>query len=268
MLRFGKPAAPAIATVGAGKRVWAIGDIHGCADLLQALLAQVFAMQSILAPARIVFLGDYVDRGPGSRDVIETLIELKTFANVEASFIRGNHDYMMQEFLRQPQVGQAWLAMGAGPALLSYGVEPPRNPASPSQWRETWARFNDTVPQSHRDFLAALEPSVQEGDYFFTHAGVRPGKSIARQKPTDLMWIRNAFLNDKRRLDKIVVHGHTVTSAPHSDHRRVGVDTGAYASGELTAVCIDAAERHFLQVRRTAPDRIVPVWDVPATALS
>ena len=251
-----------------GEPVWAIGDVHGCADLLHALLAQIFAMASMQSPTRIIFLGDYVDRGPGSREVLDLLIELQSLERVRPSFIRGNHDFMMQEFLRKPEVGPAWVNMGAGTTLTSYGIAPPALSLSPHAWRDTQARFAEAVPERHRVFLDRLEPSVVEGEYFFTHAGVRPGKPINRQRPSDLMWIRSVFLDDKRRLGKMVVHGHTVTSDPHEDHRRIGLDTGAYASGRLTAVCIEGTRRRFLQVRRTAPGRILPFWDVTSSAVA
>ena len=247
--------------------VWAVGDIHGCADLLKALLVQIFAMASMDRPTRIIFLGDYVDRGPDARAVLDLLIELQSLERVQPTFIRGNHDFMMQEFLLKPEIGPAWIGMGAGPTLASYGVAPPALSVSPQAWRDTQARFADAVPQRHREFLDSLEPSAVEGGYFFTHAGVRPGKPIDRQRASDLMWIRSAFLDDKRRLGKTVVHGHTVTTDPHEDHRRIGLDTGAYASGKLTAVCIEGASRRFLQVRRTEPGRIVPFWDVGSSVL-
>ena len=268
MLRFGGGDLPTAASVGAGRRVWAIGDIHGCADLLRALLTQILAMESLFTPPRLVFLGDYVDRGPSSRDVLDLLVSLKESSRLSPAFVRGNHDFMMQEFLLKPEIGPAWIGMGAGPTLASYGVAPPALSVSPQAWRDTQARFADAVPQRHREFLDSLEPSAVEGGYFFTHAGVRPGKPIDRQRASDLMWIRSAFLDDKRRLGKTVVHGHTVTTDPHEDHRRIGLDTGAYASGKLTAVCIEGASRRFLQVKRTGPSSIVPFWDVSSSALA
>jgi serine/threonine protein phosphatase 1 len=262
MLGFGKAKAGQRASVGEGRRVWAVGDVHGCIDLLQALVTQILVMQSMLQPARIIFLGDYVDRGPSSRAVLDFLSDFQMRQAISASFIRGNHDHMMMEFLSKPEAGPSWKAIGGASTLSSYGVTPPPDHASPAVWKLVWAQFKAAVPLAHRIFLESLSSSLEEGDYFFTHAGIVPGKSLDRQNPKDLMWIRNRFLQDQRVASKIVVHGHTPAAMPHSDHRRIGVDTGAYASGELTAVCLDGPERRFLQVRRLAPDRIVPVWDV------
>lgn len=229
--------------------LWAIGDIHGCLDLLQRLIEHVQARGSD-QPPRVIFLGDYVDRGPHSRGVLDALVNLEGSSRIRAEFIRGNHDHVMQNFLADPQAGPAWQGMGADATLASYGVSPPPPGASPEVWAEAQARFVSRVPSAHVGFLARLKPSVQSGDYFFTHAGVRPGRPLAKQKLTDLMWVRNVFLEDRRPLEKVVVHGHTPTADPYSDHRRVGVDTGAYASGVLTALYLEDKVRQFAQAFR------------------
>jgi len=265
MLNFLRPTRPEPMSTDSTGPIWAVGDVHGCADLLQALLAQVLS-EHTGKPVRIVFLGDYVDRGPASREVLDLLIALESLGRVRPTFIRGNHDFMMQEFLRKPEIGPAWLEMGAAATLRSYGVEPPGLSVSPQAWRDAHQRFLRAVPRRHSGFLDRLEPSLTEGDYFFTHAGVRPGRSLDRQRSSDLMWIRTVFLDDPQPLPKMVVHGHTVTPAPYADHRRIGLDTGAYASGTLTALRVEGATRRFLQVRRTPDQRIETLRDVPSRA--
>lgn len=261
MLSRPKAAAPDEPSIGDDGPVWAIGDLHGCLDLTQAMLAEIGRHEGEDARPRVVFLGDYVDRGPASREVLDLLIGLRDEAQVRPTFIRGNHDFMMQAFLRGPDAGPAWLAMGAEATLRSYNVQPPLT-ASPSQWRSVQAAFAHSVPEAHVAFLETLQHAAVQGDYIFTHAGLRPGRALAKQKPTDLMWIRQDFLKDTRRLEKVVVHGHTVTAAPFRDHRRIGVDTGAYASGVLTAVRFEGVERRFVQVQRGARGRIKAAWDV------
>jgi len=252
--------------------VWAIGDVHGCDALLKALLAVIDSMRVEEAAARVILLGDYVDRGPRSREVMDLLIAVQGDDRFDATFIRGNHDHMMLSFLDEARFGPGWVTMEAAVTLQSYGVRPCISDAPGSVWREVQAQFQDAVPEAHVAFLRGLEPSVGIDDYFFTHAGVRPGRSLDKQRPEDLMWIRNRFLEDKRRLSKVIVHGHTPTSAPHSDARRIGVDTGAYSSGVLTAVRLSGADRRFLQVRGPVPGAdveagetaITAVWDAPS----
>lgn len=242
-----------------------MGDIHGCIDLLEALIEAIRGMQTASQPPRLVFLGDYVDRGPESRRVLDVLAALPDDDTV---FLRGNHDHMMLEFLRRPDAGPAWKAIGGDTTLTSYGVKSPAVPDSKSGWEDTWARFNSAVPETHRQFLQSSRFATECGDYFFAHAGVRPGRALGRQHESDLMWIRNAFLLDTRSMEKVIVHGHTPAALPFSDHRRVGVDTGAYASGTLTAVRLQGEDRRFLQVRRTPESTIVPVWDVPPASVA
>ncbi len=262
-LRRPKPTRPS-AVEGA---VWAIGDIHGCHDLLAALIKEIRGTDPAGDATRIIFLGDYVDRGPGSKQVLDLLIALGQAADVEAVFIRGNHEQMMVSFVDDPKAGPAWVGMGGGETLASYSVQTPPLGASASAWRDVRDRFVAALPETHLAFLKALQPSVEIGDYFFTHAGVRPNRPLDQQKITDLMWIRDAFLEDNRVLSKVIVHGHTPAASPFSDARRVGVDTGAYASGVLTATLLEGEDRKFLQVRRGELKRGVPTttttWATP-----
>jgi serine/threonine protein phosphatase 1 len=261
------PAPPPLASAAVSpERLWAIGDIHGCADLLTALLDHIDQTRPPRQPLNLVFLGDYVDRGPDSSLVVEALIRLRHRSGVCAQFIRGNHDDMLIKFLLDPAAGPAWGVMGGTTTLASYGVRPPVDNRSAEAWTVACRALRRRMPYRHLEFLAGLRPFVIAGDYFLTHAGVRPDRPLAEQTSVDLMWIRQAFLNDPRGLERVIVHGHTPTEEPFSDYRRVGVDTGAYATGVLTAVLLDGAKRSFLQARRQPGGAIGVVTQTAAGA--
>jgi serine/threonine protein phosphatase 1 len=231
----------------ADRRIVAIGDVHGCDDLLAALLdAALEPVEAI--PPLLVFLGDYVDRGSGSRRVIEMLIDVRDHYP-DACFLMGNHEEAMLRFLAEPVQGASWLEFGGRETLTSYNVASPRD-RSDEALVETQAAFQAALPARHLDFLAGLENTVEIGDFFFVHAGVRPDVELDAQSGRDLRWIRDTFLKDARPLAKVIVHGHTPAEAPYIDHRRVGVDTGAYATGVLTALEVLDDARGFLQARR------------------
>lgn len=238
-----------------GRRVFAIGDIHGCDDLLQSLIDTLIDhSRSDPEPPLFVFLGDYVDRGPATRQVIERLIRL-TEGGHRARFLCGNHEEAMLKFLTDVESGLAWPGYGGVATLRSYGVTPPKDETSLDGWRKAQKQFKDALPASHRRFFWSLEDSVVLGDYVFVHAGVDPDMPLARQAVRDLRWMREPFLSDTRRLEKVVVHGHTPTSHPHRDHRRIGVDSWAYKNGVLTAVELSGENQSFWQARR-GPDGI------------
>lgn len=241
------PAAPQ------GRAVWAVGDVHGRADLLNPLVGAIIedARRTGL-PTTLVMLGDYVDRGPDSRGVIETLCALDADAALELVALRGNHDDRMHAFLRDPTLGPAWCDFGGREALASYGVAAPARRLDPEAWAETSAALGQAMPDAHRRLLADLRLSATSGDYFFAHAGARPGVPLEAQSADDLMWIRDAFLEDPRVFDKVVVHGHTPVDTPHLDHRRINLDTGAYATGVLSAVRLEGVTRSLLQARALA----------------
>ena len=230
---------------GAGA-VYAIGDIHGRADLLEPLLAEILR-ESTGRPATVVALGDYVDRGPDSRAVVDLLLDLSADPHVGTRFLRGNHDQVLLDFLGDHGLGPYWRQVGGGETLFSYGVEPPATRKHMERWLEAQVRFADALPRQHLDFFRALEPSFTWGDYFFTHAGARPGAPLGEQTEKDLMWIRQPFLEDEERFEKIVVHGHTPSGSPYADHRRIGLDTGAYTTGILTACRFDGSGRLLMQ---------------------
>jgi serine/threonine protein phosphatase 1 len=230
--------------------VWSIGDIHGRADLLRVLLAAILddLRKSRCARKVIVFLGDYVDRGPDSREVLDLLCRLEG-RGIETHFLRGNHEERMEAVLGDPALAPGWCDYGGRETLRSYGVSPPQARGDEAGWAEAVEQLNQNLPEAHRWFLTEQASSVVIGDFFFAHAGARPGVPLDQQSVHDLMWIRRDFLDDAKPFEQIVVHGHTPTEAVHSDARRIGLDTGAYATGVLTALRLEGADRRLLQTR-------------------
>ena len=229
-----------------GQRIYAVGDIHGRLDLLEDLLGRI-DRDSAGAARRLVFLGDYVDRGPDSRGVLERLAALAA-AEPTAVFLKGNHEAAMLDFLDAPADGDAWLSWGGAETLESYGIAP-RLTAPPEALAEDLRR---ALPPAHGAFLRSLRLSFTAGDYFFVHAGVRPGAALADQKEEDLLWIRDAFHGAKPedRPAETIVHGHHPTRKPVDEGWRIGVDTGAVWTGVLSAAVLEGAERRFLSTDR------------------
>lgn len=216
-----------------GLRIYAIGDIHGRSDLLQQLFTVIDVDLANAKPERAihVFLGDYVDRGPDSRGVLDLLIERSLFH--ETVFLKGNHEAFLMEVLREPTKLADWRQYGGLLTLMSYGVRPTMNPNSENQLTLIQA-LADAMPDEHLEFLQGLQPSFTCGDFFFVHAGVRPGVPLAQQREDDLLWIRDEFLNSEQDFGKYIVHGHTPVSVPDIRRNRANIDTGAYATGNLT----------------------------------
>lgn len=233
-----------------GKRVYAVGDIHGRLDLLDRMLAAITSDASRIAMRNVlIFLGDYVDRGPDSKGVIERLCSLNV-PDWEIIFLRGNHDQTVLDFLSDAMLYRSWRVFGAAETLLSYGIYPPRFDDDDA-YEDVRQRFSAVLPSAHRQFFESLKDHYAVGGYYFAHAGVRPGVSLDRQVPEDLLWIRDVFLGSDIPLKKVVVHGHTPQQAPTRNTYRIGVDTGAYATGCLSAAVLEAAECRFLSVRDT-----------------
>lgn len=229
--------------------IWAVGDIHGRSDLadrlIQAIRADLYA-----AEARrkvVIFLGDSIDRGLDSRGVLNQLINLAADPGLEVRFVRGNHEERMEAFLRDPRAGPSWYDCGGRDTLASYGVTPPPIDADAQAWAEASRALGEALPEPHHDLLASQEMSVSIGDYFFAHAGARPGVALPVQSPEDLLWIRQPFLDHAGLFEQVVVHGHTPAEAVHSDVRRIGIDTGAYATNVLSAVRLSGEARLLLQ---------------------
>ncbi|MCG8441419.1 MAG: serine/threonine protein phosphatase [Caulobacterales bacterium] len=249
---------PRVASAPRDTVIYAVGDVHGCDALLSRMLSDIVADAETLAGTPdgaglsrrvLVFLGDYVDRGPSSRKVIDRLMrELPT--GFEARFLKGNHEDAMLQFLSgDTDMGPRWREFGGLDTLASYGVDLQRGPSNAIDWDATRFLFEQNVPAEHRAFLENLESMAVLGDYVFVHAGVRPGVLLRDQREHDVMWIRDDFLYDDGPLEKVVVHGHTAQNAPFWSDRRIGVDTGAYSSGVLTSVRLFGETVEFLQTQ-------------------
>ena len=238
--------APAAASVPAGERVYAVGDIHGRLDLLDNLLAQIDADDAARPPARttIVFLGDLVDRGPESKGVVQRLLDLSRKGR-DCRFLKGNHEEVFVEAAAgEEQAARMLVRMGGRATALSYGI--PESEYAGLSFAALAERLAVLVPPEHRRFLDAFEPTVRIGDYLFVHAGIRPGVSIEEQSWEDLCWMRNPFLSHKGSFGPMVVHGHTVTPEVDERPNRIGIDTGAYRSGRLTAIGLEGEARWYL----------------------
>lgn len=240
-----------------GRLIYAIGDVHGHLDLLDQLLdiiAHDVAAEGRSDAPVLLLVGDYVDRGPNSRGVIERLIALQAASSqagtFETRFLLGNHEQTLLAFLDAPEGGGAWLEFGGGATLSSYGVPPPPGRSDLAAWTIAQERFREALPADHLGFLTRLELSARYGDYLFVHAGVRPGVALEQQDPEDFLWIRGDFLEAPHRLGCIVVHGHTPAEAPFLGADRINIDTGAYATGVLTAVKLVGGPPVILQAQR------------------
>lgn len=240
--------APFKAAVPAGERIYAIGDIHGRLDLLDALMAMIHADNAARGPSqdRLIFLGDLIDRGPDSKAVVERLMEVKA-SHPRTHILLGNHEEVFLQALRGDSVGALRYALriGADTTIQSYGVTGAEYLGADAD--QLLALAQARVPQAHLDFMADFEDMVFAGDYVFVHAGVRPEKPLNRQKVSDLRWIRDDFLDYRGKLDKIVVHGHSIADEVEIEQHRIGIDTGAYSSGILTAMGFEGGERWLLQ---------------------
>ncbi len=235
-----------------GYRAYAIGDIHGRLDLLQELLAKVEA--DIAARGHrenyIIFLGDLIDRGPDSAGVVERLRSYKP-GDATTIFLSGNHEEVMLRILagEKGRLLADWLKFGGAECLASYGLDPAALGRKPEA--SALKAIKAAVPQTHADFLAGFADTFRFGDYLFVHAGIRPGLGIADQSQSDLRWIREPFLDDTKDHGFVVVHGHTISSKVEERANRIGLDTGAYRTGVLTALGVEGNKRWFLD---TAPD--------------
>jgi len=228
-----------------GRRIYAVGDIHGRADLLAELFRRIdsdLKARPTASPLQ-VFLGDYIDRGPHSRQVIDLLIARQREHDVV--YLKGNHEDFALQFLSDPTVLSAWKHIGGLNTLLSYGVTPARHDEWQSQG-QTATAFRRAMPESHRRFIQGLAVSFACGDFFFAHAGVRPGIPLERQSVEDLLWIREDFLLHEEDFGMVVVHGHSPAHEPDIRPNRINIDTGAYATGRLTCLVLNGNGMSFL----------------------
>jgi len=245
LFRGKAPVAVRAPQVDPDARVYAVGDVHGRADLLCALNQMIhedaYAHQ---APRNVVvYLGDYIDRGAQSREVLDTLIE-SPLPGFEHVHLLGNHEDSLLRFMEDTSVGPAWLAYGGGATLMSYGI---RMPASERDLFRVQEELHRHLPESHLRFLRSCAYTHTEGDYFFVHAGVKPGVPLDAQVPDSLLWIRDEFLDSHADFGKIVVHGHTISDQPDVRRNRIGIDTGGFASNRLTCLVLAGEHWSFLQ---------------------
>ncbi|MDX1580034.1 MAG: metallophosphoesterase family protein [Alphaproteobacteria bacterium] len=242
--------------------LYAIGDVHGRADLLASLLEDIRADAARRSASRklVVMLGDYVDRGQDSKGVLDILIKGQKEGlgdGLDVVCLMGNHEDLMLQFLENAEDGAVWIMNGGDAAMRSYGVNVPAIPQEADPL-DLQAEFTRKLPDEHLDFLRTLKPCHEEGDYLFVHAGVRPGIPLKRQEPEDMMWIRDIFLESTRDHGKVVVHGHSVRFQPEEFPEnavrpsRIGIDTGAYMTDSLTCLALDGEERSLIRTQPNA----------------
>lgn len=232
-----------------GWRAYAVGDVHGRLDLLDDLLERIHADMAS-RPARkvlLVFVGDLIDRGPSSAQVIE---RLRTYQQrrVQTMFLLGNHEEVLLRILHgQADLITKWRWFGGTECLTSYGVDV--DELTDATDEEALAVVRRAIPREHVEFLESFDDSCRFGDYLFVHAGIRPGVELDQQLQSDLRWIREPFLFDDTDHGFIVVHGHTMRPEVEVRPNRIGIDTGAYRSGVLTALAIDGSSTWFIDTR-------------------
>jgi serine/threonine protein phosphatase 1 len=229
-------------------RLYVIGDIHGRLDLLNELLEKIHRdiRQYPIHDCLTVTLGDYVDRGPDSRGVLDRLCRNPFPTRYVA--LKGNHEELLEMFLAEPKTFSNWRRLGGLETLHSYGIS-----VGPLMMRKGFEQasraLQAALPPEHMQFLASLETSVVFDRYFLCHAGVRPGTPLARQRVEDLLWIREEFLNSGVDFGKIVIHGHTPVVEPEILPNRINIDTGAFATGRLTCLVLQGEQKRFLSTK-------------------
>lgn len=233
--------------IPSGRRVYAIGDVHGCLDQLDELLALVAEDDAARSDAdtTLIFIGDLIDRGPCSAQVVERVIRLAAERH-DVRFLAGNHEEVFSAALEgDSKALRLFCRIGGRETALSYGI------GSAEYERLDYAELHEAlaqcVPPAHRAFMERLEDMIVLGDYVFVHAGVRPHTALDQQRTSDLRWIRDPFLDHPLPLEKMVVHGHTISATLDRQPHRIGIDTGAYATGRLTAIGLEGEDLWLLQ---------------------
>ena len=246
-LRARRAPPPAVPAVADGTRIYAIGDIHGCLTQLDQLLALIDADDAARgadAQTQLIFLGDLVDRGPDSAGVVSRLLDL-SHARPDTRFLKGNHEEIFLRALEgDAEALRLFCRIGGRETILSYGLDSAEYDGL--DYPELAARMEGIVPAAHRDFLTAFEDMVVSGDYAFVHAGVRPGVPLEQQHAAELRWIRSSFLTYRNAHPKMIVHGHTISEEVDRQANRIGVDTGAYSTGRLSALGLEETESWVL----------------------
>ena len=232
-----------MATDNNATRIYVIGDVHGRLDLLERVIMAIerdFAAHQ--GKGLTVTLGDYIDRGPESRGVIERLAH-NPFPTPYVA-LKGNHEMLLMSFLVDPAIGKHWQKMGGMDTIVSFGV--PIELMLARKFEAAAERLATAITPDSRAFLESLRLSLTVGRYFFCHAGVRPGIPLDRQDEDDLLWIRDEFLHSTADFGRIVVHGHTPVREPEVLPNRINIDTGAFATGRLTCIVLEGGRHRFL----------------------
>lgn len=235
-----------IATIPAGRRVYAIGDVHGRNDLLQQLIGKIIDDDRARgkAESEIIFLGDLIDRGPDSAGVLETAMQLKQEIG-SVRFLMGNHEEVyLQAASGSEKAARFFTRIGGKETILSYEISMQEYMNLDSA--ALAERLPGLIPAHHIDFVKSFEDQIIIGDYAFVHAGIRPGVSMHEQKPKDLRWIREEFLSVKEPHEKVIVYGHTINGDVIEKGNRIGIDTGAYYTEKLTALALEGDQRWYL----------------------
>lgn len=228
------------------QRIYCIGDIHGRLDLLQQLHQLILKdVESYTGEKALIYLGDYIDRGDQSKEVIDNLLE-SPLEGFQPVYLIGNHEQTLLDFLRHPQAVGAWLTFGGRATLHSYGVASGADASIP-ELEALRDELEYRLPQSHLEFFQSMEILHLAGHYCFVHAGIRPGTPLLEQRNEDLLWIRDDFTRSPAIHEHIMVHGHSITTEVDWQPNRIGIDTGAFRTGVLTCLVLEGAEQRLLQ---------------------
>jgi serine/threonine protein phosphatase 1 len=236
--------------------VYAIGDIHGCLAQLQELEAQIADDCRGFDSVATILLGDLIDRGPSSAQVIDYLLTTSPPGNHARYCLAGNHEMLMSEFIGRPFAQSSWLDFGGIETLASYGVYP--DAIHDRSSKEIRAKLDSYIPSEHLSFLDGLPVAIETDSYIFVHAGMQPHLELAQQADADLMWYRDDFVEDYQDVGKVVVHGHTPLEIPLIGSNRIGIDTGAYLTGRLSAVRLERGTSPRVLVADANPNKPKP----------
>jgi len=230
-----------------GTRIYTIGDIHGRADLLQQLHTTIENdAASYTGKKQLIYLGDYIDRGENSKQVIDLLLE-HPLPDFDKIYLRGNHEQTMLDFLAEPEVGKSWFIYGGLATLVSYKVTVKKLPTKKEDFGDIQRQLKERVPHSHIHFMENTGISYEAGSYYFVHAGIKPEQTLEHQQPEDQLWICDNFVSYTKPHEKIIIHGHTITDEPDARPNRIGIDTGAYITGKLTCLILENDTQRILQ---------------------
>ncbi|WP_349322845.1 metallophosphoesterase [Asticcacaulis sp. MM231] len=229
---------------------YAIGDIHGRYDLFALAIEYIrHDARALNERPRIVLLGDYIDRGPDSAQVLSAIIDLRAQDWCDTEVLLGNHELFMIKFALDTQSGAPWLNYGGLSTLASYGITPPADRNDPDAWQALQDELLVKIPRAHLQLLSHAHIYFIAGDYLFVHGGVAPGVPVEEQTVDTLLWIREAFLKSPRASEYVVVHGHSAKATADNHRWRIGVDTGAYATGVLSVMRLNGPERRLIQAK-------------------